>query len=81
MTAAYARNLRWRQRNPHLRYAQSRRYHERHSGYDVNSGVKYTRQQEIMIRRKAGFTDPQIALLMGRSIKAIQSKRYKLVHG
>lgn len=73
----YERNKRWRKNNPKVWKAMKRRYYKRSELTAFNTRQRWTIQDcnRVLIRK---LTDRQLAVAIGRSVKAIQTQRVRL---
>lgn len=67
-----------RRRYPKVLYEQKKRYYEKTQYLSgISQRRKWTAEEEEMIMRHE-MTDHEMAIILKRSVRAIQGKRYKL---
>jgi len=80
----YEYNKKWRLKNPKKRGKGVERYYNRHK-YTRMRYIKYSSADVKVIVTKMingnRYTDPEIAILLGRSLRSIQMKRAHLKSG
>lgn len=75
----YDHNKRWRQRNPGVRQEGKARYYARTQGA-ANGGAEWTAEEDARVLAR-DVTDPELSAEIGRSVGAIQGRRWRLNGG
>ena len=76
----YAFNKNWRARNPKKRYAQKSRYYGQFAGEDKNRNhlQRWNEVDDHVVLYSTGVPDRVLHRILGRSVSAIQIRRYIL---
>lgn len=78
ITTHYETNKKWRKKHPLTWQKSKDRYYKKSEKTAHNSRQRWTIHSINIIMHKKGRTDSEIAILIGRSVKAIQIMRVRL---
>ena len=78
ITTNYETNKKWRKKHPSAWKKSQARYYKKSESTAHNSCQRWTIHSIKLIMHKEGKTDSEIAILIGRSVKAIQIMRVRL---
>ena len=78
ITTRYETNKKWRKKNPSAWQKSKARYYKKSESIAHNSRQRWTIHSIKLIMHKKGKTDSEIAVLIGRSVRAIQVMRVRV---
>ena len=75
MTKGYEYNKKWRMKHPDIRYEGKKRYYQKTQ--EARNGRKTYMKTEVCIILDHKVPDTELSYMLGRSVGAIQKKRYR----